>query len=250
MNSTRLPGKVLLNINGRPMFSYMIERVRSARNIEQAIIATSVEPQDEAIVDFCKEENISCYRGSLEDVLDRYYQAATEFKCAVIIRLTADCPLIDPAIIDRMVDAYRSGRYDYLANSAPPEGRTYPDGMDVEVFSYQALKRAWENARKPSDREHVTFYFWKNAGMFSTFRHDLGVNWGQYRLTVDYPQDFDLVCSLITHLYKINPLFKMEDMIAFLDEYPDIKALNSNIIPNQGWQQALEKDKKAGFHVS
>lgn len=247
MNSTRLPGKVLLDINGRPMLSYMLERVASAKCVDRIVVATSNKPQDDAIYDFCKEEAVSCYRGSLEDVLDRYYHAATKFKCEIIVRLTADCPLIDPNIIDSLIDAYNSGCYDYVANTAPPDDTTYPDGMDVEVFSYKALKRAWEEAKKPSDREHVTFYFWKNTGLFSTFRKDLAKNWGEYRLTVDYPEDFELVCSLIAHFYKNNPKFTMEDVIAFLDANPDIRLINSHIDPNQGWKPAFEKDKMKGF---
>ncbi len=247
MNSSRLPGKVLLNINGRPMLSYMLERVGSAKSVDKIIVATSSEPQDDAIYDFCKKEAVFCYRGSLEDVLGRYYHAATEFKCKTIIRLTADCPLIDPNIIDSMIGTYHSGNYDYVANTAPPEGKTYPDGMDVEVFSCIALERAWKDAKKPSDREHVTFYFWKNRGFFSTFRKDLAVNWGEYRLTVDYPEDFELICILISNFYKINPVFTMEDVIAFLDANPDIKKINTHIVPNQGWKPALEKDKIEGF---
>lgn len=248
MSSSRLPGKVLLGINGRPMFSYMVERVRSAHSIDRVIIATSTEPQDDAIADFCTRESIACYRGSLDDVLDRYYRAATDHACDVIVRLTADCPLIDPAVIDVMIDTYRSGSYDYVANSAPPEGKTYPDGMDVEVFSYAALARAWREAARPSEREHVTFYFWKNPGLFSFYRRDLAVDWGAYRLTVDYPEDFALVSSLIGHFSEKNPRFTMEEIISFLEANPAVKALNEHIVPNQGWRPSLERDEREGFH--
>ena len=247
MNSTRLPGKVLLDINGRPMLSYMIERVRGAQCINQILVATSDEPQDDVLYDFCKKEDIVCYRGSLNDVLARYYKAAKAINCEVIVRLTADCPLIDPNIIDTIVKIYQSGSYDYVANTAPPEGRTFPDGMDVEVFSLQALENAWKQAKKPSEREHVTFYFWKNPELFSIFRYDLEVNLATYRLSVDYPEDFTVICSLLKGLYPQNHTFTMEDVIAFMEIHPDIVKKNAQIESNRGWQPALDKDKRKGF---
>jgi spore coat polysaccharide biosynthesis protein SpsF len=247
MNSTRLPGKVLLNINGRPMLSYMIERVRWAQCIDQIVVATSDEPQDDVLCDFCTKENIGFYRGSLNDVLARYYKAAKQINSDIIVRLTADCPLIDPKIIDTMVQIYQSGSYDYVANTAPPDGRTFPDGMDVEVFSLKALEDAWKEAKKPSEREHVTFYFWKNPKIFSTLRYDLVADLSTYRLSVDYPEDFAVIVSLFKGLYPQNPMFTMEDIIAFMETNPDITKKNAHIEPNRGWQPALEKDKKEGF---
>lgn len=247
MNSTRLPGKVLLNVNGRPMLSYMLERVASAKSIDQIMVATSNEPQDGVISDFCRHEGVLCYQGSLEDVLDRYYQAARELGCSVVVRLTADCPVIDPRVIDMVINTYRCGKYDYVSNTVPPETRTFPDGMDVEVFSFEALERAWKEASKPSDREHVTFYFWKNPDLFSTIRHDLSVNNSEYRLTVDYPEDFEVICSIFRELYSQKPQFAMQDIIAYLQAHPDILAKNAHIAPNQGWQPAFEKDKSTGF---
>jgi spore coat polysaccharide biosynthesis protein SpsF len=246
MNSTRLPGKVLLNINGRPMLSYLIERVASARCVDQIVVATSTESHDDMISAFCERERILCYQGSLDDVLDRYYQAARELGCDVVVRLTADCPLIDPIVIDTVVGVFKSGQFDFVANTVPPVG-TYPDGMDVEVFSFEALERAWKEASKPSDREHVTFYFWKNPELFSTTRHDLDVDLGEYRLTVDYPEDLEVIRSLFRDLYPQDPLFTMKEIIAYLRAHPEIMARNAHIAPNQGWQSAFEKDKSAGF---
>ena len=247
MNSTRLLGKVLLDINGRPMLSYMIERVRGAQCIDQIVVATSDEPQDDVLCDFCKKEDVSFYRGSLNDVLARYYKAAKAINCEVIVRLTADCPLIDPKIIDTIVKIYQSGNYDYVANTAPPDGRTFPDGMDVEVFSFQALENAWKKAKKPSEREHVTFYFWKNPEIFSTLRYDLETNLSAYRLSVDYPEDFNVICSLFNGLYPQNHTFTMKDVINFMENHPNIAAKNAHIEPNRGWQPALEKDKNEGY---
>jgi spore coat polysaccharide biosynthesis protein SpsF len=249
LGSSRLPGKVLKEINGRPMLSYMLERVSASNGVDKVVVATSVAPDDDHIVEFCKKEKILYYRGSLEDVLDRYYQTAKKINCDVVVRVTADCPLIDPQVIDTIIDVYKGNTYDYVANTSPPEGFTFPEGMDTEVFSFEALRKAWLEAKKPSEREHVTFYFWQNPQLFSIFRYDLSENLSGYRLTVDYPEDFEVIESLITNLYSRKQSFviTMKDIITFLDIHPEIKGRNSGFLPNKGWQSSFAKDKKAGF---
>lgn len=247
MSSTRLPGKVLFPIQNRPMLSYMLERVSAAQRVDQVILATSLDPSDDPIAQFCGQEDVLCYRGSLDDVLDRYYQAAQTGGGQTIVRLTGDCPLLDPRIIDTMVEVYQKNQYDYIANTVPPAGASFPDGMDVEIFSMKNLERAWREAQKPSEREHVTFYFWKNSQIFSLHRHDSPKDFSGYRLTVDYPQDFEVVTKIFTELYPKNPLFRMEEVIDFLDRHPEIRDKNKNIAANLGWKPALEKDRKAGF---
>lgn len=246
LGSSRLPGKVLREVNNRPLLSYMLERVAAARSVGQVAVATTDRPQDDRIVEFCQKEGVFVFRGNEDDVLDRYYQCALHLKPNTVVRLTSDCPLIDPRIIDEIVGVHLSGGYDYVANTAPSVG-TYPDGMDVEVFSFAALERAWHESKKPSDREHVTFYFWQNPHLFKTCRYDLSQNLSQYRLTVDYPEDFQVIEAILASLYPQNPLFTMQDIIAFLQQYPEVRAKNSSIGWNEGWQTALEKDKKAGF---
>lgn len=246
MSSARLPGKVLLPINGRPMLSYMIERVKQARRIDKVVLATSSDRSDDGIAEFCREERVLCYRGNLDDVLDRYYQAAKLSEGDVIVRLTGDCPLIDPQMIDAVVGFFVNGQYDYVGNSTPPNA-TVPDGMDVEVFSFAKLEQAWQEAQKPSDREHVTFYFWKNPQLFKVGRYDLPENLARYRLTVDYPEDFALVRRIFTELYPRNAGFGLPDIVQFLAGNPSLQQMNNAIKPNQGWQSAFDKDKKAGF---
>lgn len=248
MSSKRLPGKVLLKINGRPMLSYMLERIVAAQNVDRVILVSSIDSSDDPIAELCAKEDVCCYRGSLNDVLDRYYQAAKKFSADIIVRLTGDCPLIDPQMIDSMIDVYMAGNYDYVANTIPPKW-TVPEGMDVEIFSFQKLKQAWRNAKKPSEREHVTFYFWKNPELFSVLKYNLKEDLSQYRLTVDYPEDFQVVKSILTSLYPKNPLFSVKDIVDFLRNNPDIHKINANIESNQGWQSAYEKDKKAGFII-
>ncbi len=244
MSSTRLPGKVLKVIDDRPMLFYMLERVAQAQQIDQVVLATSSEKEDDEIVDFCRRQEVLCFRGNLDDVLDRYYQAAKSFNGDPVVRLTADCPIIDPQVIDSLIEIFKDGQFDYVANTCPPEGMTYPEGMDVEIFSFHALEKAWKETVKPSDREHVTFYFWKNPNLFSIFRHDLHRSFADYRLTVDYPQDFDAISRILNHFYPERPFFTMEEVIAYLDEHPDIKSLNDHIESFSGWQSAFEKDRE------
>ena len=247
MGSSRLPGKVLKEINGRPMLSYMLERVSACKGVSKVVVATSVGPEDDPIIEFCKKERIRYFRGSLEDVLDRYYQTAKKINCDAVVRMTADCPLIDPQVIETIIDVYKDNTYDYVANTSPPERVTFPEGMDVEVFSFEALRKAWLDAKKPSEREHVTFNFWKNPQLFSIFRCDLSEDLSDYRLTVDYPEDFEVIKSLITNLYSKKRSFTMKDIIAYLDIHPELRGKNSGILPNKGWQSSFAKDKKAGF---
>ncbi len=230
------------------MLSYLIERVRGAKTLDKVVLATSVDSSDDPVAEFCKREGIECFRGSLDDVMDRYYQAAKALKADVIVRLTGDCPMMDPAVIDLIVKAFKDGQYDYAANTAPPPG-TFPDGMDVEVFSFKAFDQAWREAKKPSDREHVTFYFWNNPQIFKTFRYDRADDLSAIRLTVDYPADFEVAVKVFTALYPKNPLFSMDDILKFLNAHPEVSQENASILRNQGWQTAFEKDRQAGFKV-
>jgi spore coat polysaccharide biosynthesis protein SpsF (cytidylyltransferase family) len=243
MTSTRLPGKILADVNGRPMLARMFERVKAAGNIDKIMLVTSTDSSDDPVVELCRREGILCYRGSLDDVLDRYYQAARFIKADVIVRLTGDCPLIDPTVIDLMVDVYHDKHCDYAANSAPPPG-TFPDGMDVEVFSFQAIEKAWCEANKPSHREHVTFYLWQNPHLFSLFRYDLNEDLSSIRLTVDYPEDMDIIREIYNRLYERDPLFTMKDILDLLQAAPEIRERNKDIERNKGWASALAKDRQ------
>jgi|TARA_B100000315_G_C14536485_1_gene568708 spore coat polysaccharide biosynthesis protein SpsF len=247
MGSTRLPGKVLKEVQGVPLLGIMMSRVERSEMLNEIVIATSSLPMDDQIEEFCQENGYECFRGSENDVLSRYFHCATKYHVDIIVRLTADCPLIDPIVIDDVVKIYVENDYDYVANTAPPEGLTYPEGMDVEIFSFQLLERAAREAQKPSEREHVTHYFWKNSKSFSTYRLDLDNDFSVYRLTVDYPEDLEVIKEIVHVLYQREPLFSMYDMIKFLDANPSIKEKNSCFRLNAGWQSSYNKDKQAGL---
>ncbi len=200
MGSTRLPGKVLLEIAGKPMLQRVVERARRAQTLAQVVVATTVEPLDEPIADFCRAIKIPFYRGSLNDVLDRYYQAARVFQADVIVRLTADCPLLDPGVIDHTVQEFFRVGVDFAANRLPPPlGRTYPIGLDTEVCTFTALERAWREATLPYEREHVMPYLYSHPGRFRTLRVDHTPDYGSLRWTVDTAQDLELVRKIYAH---------------------------------------------------
>ena len=159
MGSTRLPGKVLKRIDGRPMLSYLLDRVLKSTKIDKVIIATSILAIDDPIEDHCKEYGVDCFRGSENDVLSRYYECAKKYNADVIVRLTADCPLADPNVIDDVIKIFECNNVDYCANTVPVS--TFPDGTDVEVFSMNALEKAFNEVKDPHFREHVTFQFWQ-----------------------------------------------------------------------------------------
>lgn len=236
MGSTRLPGKVLAEIDGKPLLQYQVERLRRSDLIDRIIIATSLLDKDDPIAAFCNRMGIDCFRGSETDCLDRYYACARQYGAATIVRLTADCPLVDPGVIDRMLRLYVELQIDYMGNTIPPEKSRYPDGSDVEIFSMSALERTHKEAVLPQDREHVTFYMWKNNDKFRTYCLDNEHDWSRYRFTVDYPEDFEVVEFIIRELEKRNSFGHLREIIDILDANPAIFAKNANYYFGIGWK--------------
>jgi spore coat polysaccharide biosynthesis protein SpsF len=235
MGSTRLPKKVLSYVAGKPLLAIQLERVEQAKSVDKIIVATSVARLDDEIEAFCNETGYLCFRGSEHDVLSRYYLAAQKYGFTTIVRLTADCPLIDPKIIDAVVSKYQNEGCDYIGNTVPPESSTFPDGSDVEVFSFTALTKAYRECVDPAEREHVTFYFWKSDNGFKTiqFRHE--EDWSNYRFTVDYPEDLEVVNFLISTLNKKNQFGYIDEIITMLDSNPIIKKKNDKYHFGVGW---------------
>lgn len=228
MGSTRLPGKILKKVNGKPLLAYQLERVQQSKCIDKIVIATTIEQKDEPIVEFCEQYGVEYYRGSENDVLARYYEAAEQFGGDIIVRLTSDCPIIDPIVIDETIRYYidHASEFDYVSNTIE---RTYPRGLDTEVFSRDALEKSYKDATLERDREHVTAYIYSNPEKFRIGSITNPQNLGHYRWTVDTTEDFQLVELILSSLYSENQLFYMSDVIDLLDQHPDWVQLNSHI---------------------
>jgi spore coat polysaccharide biosynthesis protein SpsF len=228
MGSTRLPGKILKDIQGKPMLWHVINRVNYSNLIDKIVIATTDNKEDDKIEGFCKTNDISSYRGSQKDVLDRYYQVARIYQVDLIIRITSDCPLIDPDIIDKAIEHYLNNKekVDYVSNTLE---RTYPRGMDAEVFSFGVLEKVWQKAKKQYEREHVTPYIYENPDTFnlSCIKNENDLSY--LRLTVDEEKDLELVIGIYKKLYKKNNIFYLEDIVKLFEEYPELKSVNETV---------------------
>jgi len=238
MGSTRLPGKVLKKLGDHALLDFQISRIKEAKNIDSIVVATTVEDVDDEIENFCNEKGISCFRGSEHDVLSRYYECAKEFNFETIVRLTADCPLIDPVVIDKAVTLFFAEKVDYSSNTVPPETSFWPDGSDVEVFSFAALEQANRDAIKPEEREHVTFFFWKDkANGFKIAQLQNFEDWSKYRFTVDYPEDYE-VLHLIYDEIKLRQVYgHVGEIINVLNDRQDIRIINRDYYFGVGWEK-------------
>ena len=239
MTSTRLPGKVLMEVMGRPLLSFQIERLGFSKMIDSIIIATTTNKEDDPISELAQKEGLNFYRGSEDDVLDRYYQAAKEFKANNIMRLTADCPLIAPEVCDIIANAYFESSVDYIRT-----GNTFTEGLDCEVIGLRALTKAWLEAKLESEREHVTLYIRNHPELFKTMVKENDIDDSRYRITVDEEKDFIVVKTILENLYKEEEIcFSIEEIKNFLEENPDIYQLNTGIIRNDGLLKSLQDDK-------
>jgi spore coat polysaccharide biosynthesis protein SpsF len=241
ISSSRLPGKALLPVLGRPLLSWVINRVRLAQTLDRVVVATTTEADDDAIVDLCYREQVECFRGSKDDVVDRFYQCAVPHAPLGVMRITADCPLIDPGIIDMVVRRFLSanGSLDLVSN----DGESYPDGLDAGIYSFRVLEKIYREASLPSDREHITPYIWNHPELFSVEVIPCSDNLSRFRLTVDYEEDLELVTKVYAALYPSNPSFTWLDVIDFLTRHPEIYKLNSRYTRNEGYLESLKKDK-------
>ena len=236
MSSKRLPGKVLMEVDGVPLLEIMLSRVKKSKKVNNIVIATTGSRQDNDIINFCKKYNYNYFIGSENDVLSRYYFCAKEFKADVIIRLTADCPLIDHNIIDDVISLFYTNNVDYASNTVPFESSNFPDGSDVEVFSMEALIRAHNDVNNIIDREHVTFYFWKYGNDFKLAQLSQKNDWSKYRITIDYPEDYEVIKFLIFELKKNDCEGTLNQIIKILIKYPEIFSLNSKYYYGIGWE--------------
>ena len=248
MGSTRLPGKVLKKIGGKTLLECLILRVQQAKTLSTLVIATSDRPEDESIARLAKRLGVSCFRGSEHDVLDRYYQAAKQYGAETVVRLTGDCPFMDPSVIDDVVTLYlrNKKRVEYVSNVHPP---TFPDGMDVEVFSFYALERAWEEARLVSEREHVTPFLYNHPKLFRIKNLYAEEDHSDVRLTVDTLADLRLARSIHTKLYARNEYFNLKDILRLLTLQPKLTLINRHFLRNEGFTQSVQKDGNEVYMV-
>jgi spore coat polysaccharide biosynthesis protein SpsF (cytidylyltransferase family) len=240
LTSTRLPGKVLKKVCGKTLLELQIERVRRSKLLKKLVVATSEDAGDGQIEELCKRLDVSCYRGSLDDVLDRYYRAAILFGGETIVRITGDCPLFDPELADRIIERHKEEGDDYTSNTIEP---TYPDGLDVEVMKFESLSRAWNDARKLSEREHVTLYIYTHPELFKLGSYKGKIDYSRLRWTVDEPEDFCFIRDVYEMLYPQKREFTSDDVHALLRKCPELTALNSKYKRNEGLARSLQDDR-------
>ncbi len=226
MGSERLPGKVLMNIEGKSMIWHIVNRLRFAKKLNDIILAIPDTKESDKLEEFAKENKIKYFRGSEKDVLARYYEVAKKFKVSVIVRITADCPLIDPRIVDLVIEKHLNSGADYTSNV---QNRTYPKGMDVEVFNFVVLKKVHNEAVETSDREHVTFYIRRNFKIFKQTNINNDKNLSLLRWTVDEKEDLEFIREIYKRLYKKGKIFLMEEIVKVLEKEPKLLEINKNI---------------------
>ena len=240
MGSKRLPGKPLMKYQNITPLEVLVNRIRKLNNITNIIIATTKLKKDDIFYKYSKKLKVKLFRGSNKNVLDRYYSAAKFYKSKKIIRLTSDCPFIDVSTITKMMKIYNSDKYDYISNTYPLP-TTFPDGSDIEIFNFESLKKNKLEAYLPSDKEHVTKYFWQSK-KFKCFRIENKINLSKYRYTIDIYEDFKLFKSLIQS-YKNYLKIDMIKIIKFIDNNPNLIKYQKKIKRNFGWNDSLKKDK-------
>lgn len=251
VGSSRLPGKVLLPLAGAPMLERQIERLLCVRRRFELLVATTTEPADDAIAALCARLALRCFRGHPTDLLDRHFQAARALDAHTVVKVPSDCPLIDPQVVEQVLDEYtlHPGAYDYVSNLHPA---TWPDGNDVEVLSRAALEAAWHEARRPFEREHTTPFIWERPERFrlGNVRWRTGADLSMsLRLTVDYPEDYHLASAVYEALWsRDRPAFGVGAIVALLDARPDLRALNARRLGVNWYRHHLHELRTVGAH--
>ena len=245
MGSTRLPNKVLMNLNGHPVLEHIINRLKESKCIDNIIVATSINPENESIVELCDFKGISCFKGNEEDVLDRYYQTCKYFDINSkdnIVRITADCPLIDYEVIDNIIDVHIKNANDYTSNTIVP---SFPDGLDCEIFTFSSLEYAWKNAVLSSEREHVTLYIKNHPEVFNIENILNDKDLSDLRWTLDEKEDFEFINEIYSY-FPDSDLFLTNEILSILDAKPNLLKINSKFKRDEGLDKSLKNDKVLG----
>lgn len=242
LSSTRLPEKVLKPLTGDTVLGIHLKRLKKSKLINKIVVATAKEPGNEKLIQEAKQNHVEVFEGNLHDVLDRFYQTAKFYQAKIIVRLTSDCPLIDAELIDELIKKFLESGADYASNCLVP---TYPDGFDAEVFSFNALEKAWKEATLTSDREHVTPYLWRNSNLkegklFKAVNLANPNDFSQYRLTLDNQEDYQLLTNLTKELGTDKSWKTYTD---YLISHPEILKINEHLKRNSGYDKSLKEDK-------
>lgn len=240
MGATRLPGKMTMDLSGQPVIRRVFERVKLSRFINEIWLATTINPEDDILAEWAEQNKINYFRGSAEDVLDRFYHTALKAKADVIVRITGDCPLHDYQVIDKVFAAYlEDSSLEYVSNVNPP---TYPDGLDTEVFSFEALKKSWQEAKLKSEREHVTPYIWKHPERFKIGNISHLEDLSFYRWTLDTSEDLIFLRLIFEELQKKQQFGHLAEVLTILQEHQDWLKINAQYRRNEGYQKSLKVD--------
>lgn len=243
MGSTRLPGKALADLAGAPFFARVVERMRACETLDALVLATTTDPSDDPLVALATSLGLPVYRGAVDDVLDRFTQAARMVDAHLIVRITADDPFKDPQVTDHAVRLWlNQPDLDYVSNTLRP---TYPEGLDIEVFTREALERAWREAQLPSEREHVTPYIWKHPDRFRLLNFEHERDLSHLRWTVDYPEDLTFARAVYERLYRPGQVFLMADILRLLEVEPQLAQVNAGFQRNAGYLKSLAEDQRA-----
>ncbi len=238
--SIRLPNKVLALIENQSLIWHIIKRLKKSEIIEQIILATSSRKEDKKLVEIANNCEILSFVGDENDVLSRFYYAALKFNADPIIRITGDCPLVDPDLLDKMLKLYLENNYDYVSNTITP---TYPDGLDIEIFSMDALTKSFKEAKQKSEREHVTPYIWKNPKKFLLHNFENAEDESKFRWCVDEQEDLELIRKIYAN-FKPKIVFSFDEVIQFIKSNPNISKINKTIKRNEGYMKSIIEDTK------
>ena len=239
MGSTRMPGKMLLRLAGKAVVQQVYERVAVIEGIDQVIVATTTDMSDDSLASYCRQSGIPVFRGSPDDVLDRYYQAARNESADVVMRVTGDCPFLDPVESKKVLKLFLDNEgCDYTSNVDPP---FLPDGLDTEVMSFKALQRAWQMAKNVPDREHVTLFIRSHPDMFFVKSLKGNIDWSSHRWTIDEDRDYEFLNAMAKLLAEKGKFGYLNEIIALLDEFPDLSKINRDIRRNEGLEKSLQQ---------
>jgi len=241
MGSSRLPGKVMMDLVGKPLLWHIVNRLEYSELIDRIVVATGKGKENDVIEGLCKEYNFTCYRGSEDDLTDRFYQVSKQFGANVIVRVTADCPLVDPGLVDKLTEIFMENidSYDYVSNCRPQS--TFPHGLDAEVFSYTLLEKLWREIKDPFRREWFTTVIFENPEKYNLFCLKNDVNLSHLRLTVDYKEDLELVRYIFRNLYTENACFTLQDILELYSRKQDMFNINSKYKKDEQYIEELEK---------